>query len=250
MSYPGSRSWFQKCPQGAKWRTLSNGQIEVEGYGVPLAETTGYFQDARFIEPIWRDWSPYIIKYGSKHRVPFTWIVAVLDIENRGKSTPMNSAGAGGIMALLQSTADMMLGRKANIMDPDDAFDAGVGYMRKLMDTYGPELPMVAAGFNAGSPKCGDTRCKSTIDGAWTFDGTTASGPMGFVEDCTQGRSSQYSYRAVQVNNLAIKMGVGTGGIGADWRLLAALAVAGYFFYSEGEERWSEVMLGFTPWGD
>lgn len=221
MSTPGSTTWYSKCPSGAKWRTLPNGQIEVDGYGIPLAETTGYFQDAKFIKPVWDEWGSYIQSYAAKFGVPERWVLAIIIIESRGKNYKPNSAGAGGILALLQSTADMMLGRRADIMDPNDAFEAGVGLMAKIMRTQAPELPVVAVSYNAGSPKCSEgTRCKNTIDGSWSFDGTTAPNILGMVEDCTNGHSSAYSYRAVQINNSAVEMGIGGGG-----SLLAGLGV-------------------------
>jgi len=253
MSHPGSTDWYSKCPGGARWRTLPNGQIEVEGYGVPLAEDTGYFSDRKFIQTIWDTHKDRILSYGAKNGVPATWVVAILDIETRGKNYPKNSAGAGGVLALLQSTADMMLGRHGDVMDLDDAFEAGVGYMGKIMRTQAPELPVVAASYNAGSPRCStSTRCKSTIDGSYSFDGTSAENILGMVEDCGQGRSSAYSFRAVQINNSAIEMGIGGGGsflsgmgigsLSAEWT--AALVLAGilFIFATEEEKTYAEMM--------
>lgn len=245
MSNPGSREWYAKCPQGARWRTLSNGQIEIEGMGVPRAETTGYYQDAKFIQSIWNEHKDRIKLYGDKYKVPYTWIVAILDVETRGKNYPANSAGAGGVLALLQSTADMMLGRHANVMDLDDAFDAGVGLMAKIMRDQGPELPVVAVSYNAGSPRCStSTRCKSTIDGSYSFDGTSAENILDMVEDCGQGRSSAYSFRTVQINNSAIDMGIGGGfSIPGPLKLVMGAAIAASVVVAQVEYDWVGKMM-------
>jgi len=227
--------WVQPCAGGPRWRTREDQSIEVEGLGVPLAESTGYFADATFLPSIEADWGPLIDAAAAKHGVPRQWPRAIMVIESRGKNHPVNSAGAGGLMALMLPAASLGLGRQAtaaDVADPETAIDAGTGFIRYLADHFGWELPAIAAAYNAGSPKCSPTtRCKSTIDGAWTFDGTQAQNSMGFVEDCSQGRSSAYSLRATALNNTLVAQGIGgapsfTAGLGNGVLFVTTAALA------------------------
>lgn len=234
----GSSSFTSKCPGAIRWRTLSNGQIEVEGVGVPRAPTTGYHADGKFVTEVWNKWKPEILAAASASGIPATWILAVMIVESRGKNYAPNSAGAGGLMALMVPAATIGLNKlgynrkatSADVADPATNVMAGAGYMRYNADLFGWELPIVADAHNAGAPKCSPTtRCKDNIDGGWNFDGTTAQNSMGMVEDCTQGRSSAYAMRTVQINNSAIDLGIGGGGfMGLDEGV--ALAIAGAAF--------------------
>lgn len=228
----GSPTWTSACSFGAKWRTLGNGAIEVEGLGVPLAETTGWHQDANAIQSVWAQWQGEIQAAAAATGLPARWILAIMIIESRGKNHPPNSAGYGGLMALSPTSAGIGLGRKGtheDVMDPPTAIRAGAGFMLHQGKAFGMELATIAASYNAGSPKCSPTtRCKSTIDGSWTFDGTTAENSLGMVEDCTQGRSSNYALRAVRINNSCIELGIGAEGFGLGrWGLLVASVAAG-----------------------
>jgi len=226
MSTPGSTSFTSKCPSSPRWRTLPSGHIEVEGVGVPRAPTTGYFADGTFIAPVWNQWKSEIQAASAKSGIPATWILAVMIVESRGKNYAPNSAGAGGLMALMVPAAGVGLKKlgikdkatSADVADPATNVMAGAGYMRYNADLFGWELPVVANSHNAGSPKCSpNTKCKNTIDGAWTFDGTTAPNSMGMVEDCTNGRSSAYGIRTVQIHNSALDMGISNGGSLLPW---------------------------------
>ena len=55
MSY-GSPALTSYCSGAVRWRTLSDGKIEVEGMGVPYAPTTGYHQDGKVIAEVWNKW--------------------------------------------------------------------------------------------------------------------------------------------------------------------------------------------------
>jgi len=116
--------WFRPCGRGYRWH--ENGQIEVEGMGFP--EAPG---DAKTIVKIWTEWGAAITKAAKKVNCPPSWIVGIILIETRGESGPKSFAPcnegcgfawragrcasqggdmkycAGGIMAFLDSTAQM-----------------------------------------------------------------------------------------------------------------------------------------------
>jgi hypothetical protein len=225
MSTYGSTSFTSKCPGAIQWRTLSDGKIEVEGLGVPYADEGGYHGDGAVIRKVWDQYKDFILRASERSGIPARWILALIIIESRGVNHGVNSAGAGGMMGMMLQATGIGLKKvgidrpatKADVADPEMNILAGAGFMRHQADTFGWELPIIAVSHNAGSPKCSPTtRCKSTIDGAWTFDGTNFPNSMGMVEDCTtfKGtvRGSAYALRAVKVNNSAIQMGIGDGG--------------------------------------
>lgn len=218
MSTPGSSSFTSRCPGAIRWRTLSDGKIEVEGLGIPYAPTTGYHADGKFISDVWAKYKDDIRYASERTGIPSTWILALIIVESRGVNHPPNSAGAGGLMGMMRQATTVGLNKvginrqstAADVADPATNILAGAGYMLHNAQTFGFELPTVAVAHNAGSPKCSpNTRCKDSIDGGWNFDGSTAANSMGMVEDCTRGRSSAYAMRAVQINNSAIDMGFG-----------------------------------------
>lgn len=262
MSYPGSTSFYSKCPGASRWRTLPSGHIEVEGVGVPRAPTTGYFADGSFITSVWNQWKSEIREASSRSGIPETWILAVMIVESRGKNYAPNSAGAGGLMALMVPAASVGLKKlgikdkatSADVADPATNVMAGAGYMRYNADLFGWELPVLANSHNAGSPKCSpNTKCKSTIDGAWTFDGTTAPNSMGMIEDCTNGRSSAYGMRTVQIHNSALDLGIGGGSFvpGLDDGVLLAIggaALVGALYYAFPKEFDAGIDYVFGGW--
>ncbi len=235
MSY-GSPTLTSYCSGAVRWRTLSDGKIEVEGMGVPYAPTTGYHQDGKVIAEVWNKWKSEIQAASAATGVPARWILALIIIESRGKNWGVNSAGAGGMMGMMIQATSIGLGRQAtsaDVADPATNIRAGAGFMAYNGKKFGMELPIIAVAHNAGSPKCSpNTRCKNTIDGSWTFDGTQAVNSMGMVEDCTNGRGSGYALRAVEINNSAVDMGIGDGfGLSDDvWIVLGAIGAVGIVY--------------------
>jgi len=229
--------WVQPCAGGPRWRTLDNDQIEIEGIGIPIADKTPPFSDIIFVDTVWSTWGDLIVPAAAKHGVSSRWVASIMVVETRGKNYAANSAGAGGLMALMPGAASIGLGRQAtveDIMDPATAIDAGAGFIAYVNGRNPGGLPAVAAAYNAGSAKCSaTTRCKSTIDGSWTFDGTTATNSMGFVEDCSNGRGSAYSLRTVALNNAMVEMGLGGGSwMSAASNVLAMAAGAAFGYYA------------------
>lgn len=263
MSTYGSTSFTSKCPGAIQWRTLSDGKIEVEGLGVPYADVGGYHGDGAVIRQVWDKYKDFILRASERSGIPARWILALIIIESRGVNHGVNSAGAGGMMGMMLQATGIGLKKvginrpatSADVADPEMNILAGAGFMRHQADTFGWELPIIAVSHNAGSPKCSPTtRCKSTIDGAWTFDGTNFPNSMGMVEDCTtfKGtvRGSAYALRAVKVNNSAVQMGIGSDGfwLSQDVMLVgvsvASLAVITSVFFPKQTEAAIDFIFG------
>lgn len=232
MASQPSPDWTRVCPQSPLHRTLPNGTIEIQDEGVPEA-TVNYWGDATYLPQVHATWGAKLAAAAAKWSVPYPWVLAIATVEG-GWQHPdrLNSAGAGGVMALMPVAFKAMRGytpSSAEMLDPDTNIDVGVALLASLKAKYG-ELPAVAASYNAGSPRCSSsTQCKSTIDGGWNSDGTSAENSWGMVEDCTQGHGTAYARRAVALSNSAILMGL-TGGSGAGGKAFALLALGAASF--------------------
>jgi hypothetical protein len=233
MPIVNSTEWTQVCAESPRHRTLPNGQIEVEGEGVILA-TNNYWGDEPAIRQVHEKFGGLLQESAAKWGIPYAAALAIAVVEGGWKRPDaVNSANAGGVMALTPGAFQAMRGyrpTREEMLDYATNIDVGVQFLAHQWNAF-KEFPAATAAYNAGSPRCSPTtRCKSTIDGKWDFDGTTAQNSWGMVEDCTQGKNTAYARRAVAVMNSAIEMGLSEAGGDFNgsglWSALAGCAVA------------------------
>ena len=93
-------------------------------------------------------WDALILAASQQHGVPATLIKAVCLAESGMNPNAKSHAGAMGLMQLMPGTADH-LGVK-NPWDPYQNIDGGTRYLAKLIERFGAEYRLVAAGYNAG----------------------------------------------------------------------------------------------------
>jgi len=95
--------------------------------------------------------APFIAEAAARFGLPATWIAAVLRAESGGDARAVSPAGAMGLMQLMPDTwSDLRqrLALGADPFDPRDNILAGSGYLRELLDRYGPTGFLAA--YNAG----------------------------------------------------------------------------------------------------
>lgn len=83
----------------------------------------------------------------NKYRVDKNLVMAVIDVESGFNAGAVSSAGAQGMMQIMPET-----GRDLELVDPFDPsenIDAGVRYLRYLLDTF-PDKRLAVAAYNAG----------------------------------------------------------------------------------------------------
>jgi hypothetical protein len=243
MPIENSTEFMQYCPSSPRHRTLPNGQIEVEGEGIIFA-TNNYWGDEPAIRAVHEKFGGLLAESAERHGIPYAAALAIAVVEGGWKRPDfVNSANAGGVMALTPGAFKGMRGytpSREEMLDYATNIDVGVQYLASNWKQF-REFPAAAAAYNAGSPKCSPTtRCKSTINGKWDFDGTTAQNSWGMVEDCTQGKNTAYARRAVAVMNSAIEMGLGGGSaVSMDgdglWYVVAGIAVGVLTFFIANE---------------
>ena len=171
-------------------------------------------------------WNELIAQASSKYNIPAQLIAGVMATESGGKQKVLSPVNAAGLMQLLPSTASDQAKRTVTanelLKDPALNVDLGVRYMRELWDRYKGNPIKIAAGYNAGSVKCG-------------APGKCPDGPnqWNVITDCADGKAVDYPMRMFAYSNAALSAGVGTStapragsGGGAGWLVAGLVAAA------------------------
>ena len=82
------------------------------------------------------------------HGVPVSFVRAVIQTESQFDPRAVSSVGAQGLMQLMPATARRF--GVADAFDPQQNIFGGVRYLRWLLDKFGGNQALAAAGYNAG----------------------------------------------------------------------------------------------------
>lgn len=118
---------------------------------------------------------PYVLKAAQKYSVEPALIYAHIYTESAFKPSAQRwefgTQYSRGLMQLLDSTAEILAGRKLSIQEtinPDTNIDLGVKYIKQNLDRYSGDYPQAIAAYNAGSakinPKTGKFTNQSYVD--------------------------------------------------------------------------------------
>ena len=83
-----------------------------------------------------------------RHRMDPALIRAVIQTESNWNPKAYSHRGAGGLMQLIPTTAQRY--GAYDVFDPQQNIDAGVKYLRTLLERYNGNLDMALAAYNAG----------------------------------------------------------------------------------------------------
>lgn len=89
-----------------------------------------------------------IKKYANKYGVEAKLVKALMKRESEFNPNAKSGAGAIGLMQLMPATGREM-GAK-NLYDPEQNIEAGVKYLRKMLDIYHGNKELAVAAYNAG----------------------------------------------------------------------------------------------------
>jgi soluble lytic murein transglycosylase-like protein len=83
-----------------------------------------------------------------RHRVDPALVRAVIETESNWNPKAFSHKGAGGLMQLIPTTAQRY--GAYDVFDPQQNIDAGVKYLRTLLERYHGNLDLALAAYNAG----------------------------------------------------------------------------------------------------
>jgi soluble lytic murein transglycosylase-like protein len=106
----------------------------------------GYSRPAVNID---RDGAEKLVREAAeRHRVDPALVRAVIETESNWNPRAFSRKGAGGLMQLIPSTAQRFGAN--DVFSPQQNIDAGVHYLRTLLERYHGNLDLALAAYNAG----------------------------------------------------------------------------------------------------
>jgi hypothetical protein len=86
----------------------------------------------------------------ARHRIPPRLVAAIIEVESEFNPRAVSRKGARGLMQLMPLTAASL--QVEDLHDPFENVEGGVRHLRRLMDRFHGNLPLVLAAYNAGEP--------------------------------------------------------------------------------------------------
>jgi soluble lytic murein transglycosylase-like protein len=89
-----------------------------------------------------------IDRAAARHNVDPSLVRALIKVESNFNPNAVSRKGAMGLMQLMPQTAHQL--KVTNPFDPNQNVDAGVRHLKQLMESYGGDVKLTLAAYNAG----------------------------------------------------------------------------------------------------
>ena len=161
---PARRSLMYWSVKDNRWKPVPSANAAVmQSARSAAAEVSQYFvrdsyrsANAKIVNANFRgrsasqeDIDAAITMAAARHNVDPNLVRAVVKVESNYNPNAVSRKGALGLMQLMPSTAREL--RVKNPFDPQQNVDAGVRHLKQLLESYGGDVNLTLAAYNAGS---------------------------------------------------------------------------------------------------